>query len=347
MNFGSYTNLNSIITAISDKIKGRDKTFSGTHTAWNALTTEQKAQYDFVAFNDDYDEILDDTTTANNKVWSSQKVNSELCARDLMGAKNLLRYPYYDGTKTANEITAEPQVDGRLILSGTATANFDYAYANRNKPIYLPNGRYILRCEPNSTLGTGCRLFIDTTYNSNWKVLFNDIDFNTDFVFEISDETQTDLVNDYGEKGIGVHLIIGSGTVADDLIVTTMIRVDSISDNTYQSYAKTNRELTNMLSFRKNETVRNGGVAFAFERFGNIVSVNISGEATQEFSNSTTIINIPDEYKYKGNVTLNVVYVNLLDSSSKLMVLYEGKVTANSKINIGDKPRGTFTYFTY
>ena len=47
MNFGSYTNLTDIITAISNKIKGRDKTFNGTHADWSILTTEEKKQYDF------------------------------------------------------------------------------------------------------------------------------------------------------------------------------------------------------------------------------------------------------------------------------------------------------------
>ena len=84
MNFGSYTNLTDIITAISNKIKGRDKTFNGTHDDWNDLTLAQKAQYDFVAFNDDYDEIIDDTTTANNKVWSSDKTSKSISNSNLL-----------------------------------------------------------------------------------------------------------------------------------------------------------------------------------------------------------------------------------------------------------------------
>lgn len=48
-NFMNNANATSIMTAVGNKIKTRDKTFYGTEAQWAALTTAQKKEYDFKA----------------------------------------------------------------------------------------------------------------------------------------------------------------------------------------------------------------------------------------------------------------------------------------------------------
>lgn len=160
----------------------------------------------------------------------------------VLGAKNLLVYPYYDGTKTANVITITPQEDGTLALSNTATADTDYAFSNRSHPQYLPNGKYILRVESNSAIN--CNAYIDTTYNGNWKVLYNYISLNTDYEFVIDDNIQCSLVDAQNRKGVGFHLSIKNGVAGNGVILKPMLRLASDPDDTYVPYAMTNRELT-------------------------------------------------------------------------------------------------------
>lgn len=54
-NFVSYDNAEEILQEYADKIKEKDRTFHGTQAEWSALTTAEKAKYDFAAFTDDYD----------------------------------------------------------------------------------------------------------------------------------------------------------------------------------------------------------------------------------------------------------------------------------------------------
>lgn len=48
-NFMDNANATSIMTAVGNKIKARDKTFYGTEEQWAALSTDQKKEYDFKA----------------------------------------------------------------------------------------------------------------------------------------------------------------------------------------------------------------------------------------------------------------------------------------------------------
>ena len=60
-------------------------TFIGTKAQWEALTAQEKAQYDggSVIITDDYDSGagIDYSTTALDKVWSSSKVSTELSGK--------------------------------------------------------------------------------------------------------------------------------------------------------------------------------------------------------------------------------------------------------------------------
>ena len=75
-----------------------------------------------------------------------------------ISGKNLLKYPYYDKTKTINGITFTDNQDGSINVNGTATDNASYVwsadllkYLDRNKQYYLTgspkestHARYIL-----------------------------------------------------------------------------------------------------------------------------------------------------------------------------------------------------------
>ena len=62
-----------------DVSEGGDEPFKGTHDEWDALTDEQKAQYETVIFTDDTSSgLIDDTKISRNSTWSSEEINANL-----------------------------------------------------------------------------------------------------------------------------------------------------------------------------------------------------------------------------------------------------------------------------
>ena len=57
------------------------------------------------------------------------------------GYKNLLPYPYFDGTKTEEGVTYTPGADGKLTLSGEAYSPSSYFFNN----VTIPAGTYTLK----------------------------------------------------------------------------------------------------------------------------------------------------------------------------------------------------------
>lgn len=172
--------------------------------------------------------IKDDTWQPyihNNKELVSWKANG------VLGAKNLIPYPYKETTHTKNGITFTDNGDGTVTANGTATAdsNFDIASSGDNY-FRLPIGRYILSGCPS---GGG-----SSTY---WvHIAYNDGTYHRD-------------AYDYGDGSVftrsvvantGLSIYIKSGVTVNNLTFKPMLRLAEDTDNTYQPYAMTNRELT-------------------------------------------------------------------------------------------------------
>ena len=59
-------------------------------------------------------------------------------------SKNLIPYPYYDTTKTANGITFTDNGDGSVTVNGEATATTNFLLLQTNLSVSLPKGKYTI-----------------------------------------------------------------------------------------------------------------------------------------------------------------------------------------------------------
>lgn len=154
------------------------------------------------------------------------------------GAKNLIPYPYYEKTHTENGITWTDNGDGTVTANGTATATSYFTITSRtlgtNMADSLIEGeRYILTGCPTGGSNQKYDIFINETYNGAEVGMA--FDYGNGATFTLNHKT---------ENNYGIGLRIRSGQTVSNLTFKPMLRLASDSDNTYQPYAKTNRQLT-------------------------------------------------------------------------------------------------------
>lgn len=107
MNFGSYTNLTSLFTSIGNKLRKKVSFELKTQAEYNALvqagTVDPNVDYHI------YDASItaapvDDTTTASDKVWSSNKTNTEISAKATLDDSSTVTNKVWSSKKTSDEI---------------------------------------------------------------------------------------------------------------------------------------------------------------------------------------------------------------------------------------------------
>lgn len=149
--------------------------------------------------------------------------------------KNFLPTPYYSGTYSEGGVTYTPNADGTITVSGTASAaNINYFFIRYNVASPLKKGTYIFSVEG---LGNG-----DSA--NNLRVLFGggDSGLTSRYLVRDSDSVTFEITEDY--KTVGYCLVQTKDAGAISATLKPMIRDASITDTTYQPYAKTNVELT-------------------------------------------------------------------------------------------------------
>lgn len=167
-----------------------------------------------------------------------------------MGAKNLIPYPYHDTTKTAKNVTFTDNGDGTVTVStesggATGDVTFDFIWTTEftvdNSPLKVGES-YILNCENINSTASGYRIRMYIKDSNLSLLLSKAIYTSEDFEFELPS----------GTFGINVQIFIPSGTVlSTPFTFKPMLRLASDTDNTYQPYAKTNRQLTEDVSVPK------------------------------------------------------------------------------------------------
>lgn len=220
------------------------------HTeADNATTKAQDSEAWAVGKRNGQDVPSTDETYHNNaKYWAEQaegavtgndKVTWE--ANGILGAKQLIPYPYYHTTRTVNGITwTVNDDDGTVTANGTATARSEFAIRSRLMESFkLPVGEYLLSgCAPNGGSGRWAMATYYTTPSNTGANLVFDYGLTGDRPLNITNEMMSQYFT------IGISLVIQSGVTADNLVFKPMIRLAEDTDDTYQPHAMTNRELT-------------------------------------------------------------------------------------------------------
>lgn len=228
------------------------------------------------------------TDGSNNPVKSDGIYDSEkdiYAVMGQMGAKNLIPYPYYEGTETEAGITFTDNGDGTITISGTASAQSWHFLSKRNTDttLYLQKGAYIL----------------SGAVTSAWLMLRNSDGIDIGHDIDGSGVTINVLSDDYYEIAL---VIVNGATVSGT--VKPMLRLASDTDDTYQPYAKTNRELTE--SYPANKVMMSDGVTSVEEALDDIIPRTATGTTLETLN--TALQALSEEQKSRATVCVNDIY---------------------------------------
>lgn len=167
-----------------------------------------------------------------------------------LGAKNLNSTPYTFGSSyTNNGVTYTVNADGSISLSGGTNSTQTSSYvchsrltngANALYPLYLPNGTYIF---------SGCPSGGKDSTKYSLRIAIRNAD-DTDTVYY--DEGNGVKVTLNGDKynndkvRIQIYPFIRPNQNVTGLVFKPMVRLAEDSDDTFQPYSMTNKQLTDM-----------------------------------------------------------------------------------------------------
>ncbi len=145
-------------------------------------------------------------------------------SNNILGAKNLIPYPYANTTKTSDGITWTDNGDGSITANGTATATTRFGLATSTDMSFLEEGQtYILNGCPSGGSSSTYAIYTQT-------VNYFDSGDGVTFTMESSIS--------------GIAIVIYSGVTVSDVTFYPMIRLAADTDDTYEPYAMTNSKLT-------------------------------------------------------------------------------------------------------
>lgn len=217
-NFVAYGDAESILTGYANRIKQSPTTFVGTQAQWNALSSSQKAEYELV-------DITDDSLSPSGHVdWES---NGKL------GAKNVC--PVCVGTTTLNGVTFTVNSDGTISATGTATEFTAFDIATTDMGYVIEDGDYVL--------SDGLDVHSNNQYTTITIVDQNDV-VHYDYANTKDADNDAFSIENSNIKKLYVAVCIGDGHTVSNLVFKPMIRLTTDSDETYQPYAMTNKQIT-------------------------------------------------------------------------------------------------------
>lgn len=209
-------------------------------------------------------------------------------AQGILGAKNLVPYPYYRGSSyTTNGITFVANADGSVTANGTATADANYSCVNRvtgepNMDIKVGE-KYILSGAPVGSSSSTYYLMIIRTNNESAEAIAVDYGDSVSFTLPTSEEYY------------GITITIKQGQTVNNLTFYPMLRLAQDTDSTYQSYAMTNKQLTERIKTIVSEAITEAFSAHAtkwhddanncnvgFERTSNVRTSNLPTTGTEQ-----------------------------------------------------------------
>ena len=185
--------------------------------------------------------------TFEPKILPVQKV--DWVSNGILGAKNLNAYPYSETSHTERGVNWTDNGDGSFTANRTATNtnNSNFQCHTRTKGekenLVLKNGTYIFSGCPSGGNSTTYAMVISRS-NPN-SGAYQQLGMDT------GDGITLTLDGDYysnDEVVIGITCIIGGSYNAQNLTFKPMIRLAEDTDNTWQPYAMTNKELTNVVN---------------------------------------------------------------------------------------------------
>lgn len=177
---------------------------------------------------------------------------------NVLGAKNVLPFPYYAGSGTYNGVTITDNGDGSITLDGTCTGmSFFVFYGGRYSlaptTFVKKNEDYIATLEVVSgsmAINSGASRFVFRNYITNATSPFVDIFYEDNVIDTRSVKFTYEPTASYDTSLVWYEFNVG--TTFNNWRIRPMIRLASITDDTYEPYAKTNQQLT-----AENQTLAN------------------------------------------------------------------------------------------
>lgn len=240
----------------------------------------------------------------------------------ILGAKNLLSYPYSETSKTVNDITFTDNGDGSINLVGTSTgtAEFGIKFASAN---YRPIANdYKISI---AGLVNGVQAQIEAINGTTFVKTLAQI---------TATESEKEISIDYnGYDKVKIIIQVLNGTeISTAITIKPMIRLASDPDSTYRPYAMTNRELTDSLNSKLsftdnnilgvknllNNTATSTIISDVSFNIGTDGSVTVNGTASAEIKfalgdfnyNDENLILSGSEDGSNSTYSLNVAYIN-------------------------------------
>lgn len=164
----------------------------------------------------------------------------------IIGAKNFNSYPYNETSHTDNGIVWTDNGDGTIKANDKATGNSDFFCHSRVQTsvntLRLPNGKYILSGCPSGGGNTTFFVRVQATLNGVATTIAQDTGSGSDEFTVNGDDNNTDFAV------VTVDCRIVNGYTADNLLFKPMIRRAEDSDDTWEPYSMTNKQLTDLIS---------------------------------------------------------------------------------------------------
>lgn len=217
--------------------------------------------------------------TASGAMITLSDAIAEALASMTITRKNLLKYPYYQGTRTSHNITFTDNGDGSINVQGTADADADHATCWRtitDKGQVLPEGTYTVSGCPSGGSSSTYMIFLKT-YNSSGTTLNTVYDYGSGSSFTVDSSTAF----------VSMSIRVKSGTAINTAITfQPQIRLSTDTEGKWIPY--TNQPLVyvaekNLIKYPyASGTTENNGITFTDNGDGSI-TLNGTASATANF----------------------------------------------------------------
>lgn len=187
------------------------------------------------------------TSPATNAPLSANQgrvLAENLAANEESGATNKLPYPYFQTTKTENDITFTDVGDGTITVSGVASGGVTFYLTNNYTGTPLKQGVYKVNGCPINGGATSYRTTIEV-YNALGQTVSTHYDDGEGVEISVADN-----------QSLHLSINVSSGVdLSTPITFKPMIYDARIINPTFAPYAKTNKELTDNVSGLANENL--------------------------------------------------------------------------------------------
>lgn len=234
-------------------------------------TTVSQLSASLVTVKGDVTEAQGDITTlAGAMTTANEEIDDIWKSNNVLGAKNLIPYPYEEDSEVDRGITWTNNVDGTVTATGTATSDSAHNLSARTASgkLWLKNGQYILSGTPSG--GTSATYYIEAVTTQSGSAYRLGIDEGSGCIITVNGD-------DFGNDGsyVQIRIIVKQNydiPVGSPITFYPMVRPAEYQDSTYAPYAMTNKDITNIVkcnettngTYTLKATVSSGVVTYAW-----------------------------------------------------------------------------------